>query len=147
LLSCFVVSDEIVVITRSAKEGNPTMEWRGRPDGTYTIKTLEGDFQPGTQVYLTGKKGSEEYFTPEKVRELALHFGGLLPFPIRVIAGKDNRCIDEDGPPWRRKFAKREQETKALIEYGRQMFQTPFFDAVKLHSAVGEVEGVAFVLP
>src|SRR5438105_7696174 len=49
LLSCFVVSDEIVVITRSARPGHPAMEWRGRPDGTYTIKVMEGDLAPGTQ--------------------------------------------------------------------------------------------------
>jgi|GEM_PF-6419093 Molecular chaperone, HSP90 family len=33
LLSCFVVSDEIVLITRSALEGD-SLEWRGRPAGT-----------------------------------------------------------------------------------------------------------------
>src|SRR5947209_17286608 len=41
LLSCFVVSDEIVVITRSVQPGSKTIEWRGRPDGTYSVRRLE----------------------------------------------------------------------------------------------------------
>ena len=69
LLSCFVVADEIVVLTRSAKADGPTLEWRGRPDGTYTLKELGGDIPPGTQVYLTCKHGCEEHFAPERVRE------------------------------------------------------------------------------
>src|SRR5262249_22246314 len=35
----------------------------------------------------------------------------------------------------------------ALLEYGRKTFEMDFFDAIPLRSAVGEVEGVAFVLP
>src|SRR5262249_37233762 len=35
----------------------------------------------------------------------------------------------------------------ALLEYGRKTFEMDFFDAIPLRSAVGEVDGVAFVLP
>ena len=98
LLSCFVVSDEIVVITRSAAGQAPTIEWRGKPDGTYTVKLLDRDLAPGTQVYLTCKKGCEEHFDPERVAEQAAHFGGLLPYPIRVVSGNGSRIINADGP-------------------------------------------------
>jgi molecular chaperone HtpG len=147
LLSCFVVSDEIVVITRSIKENSPTMEWRGRPDGTYTIKTLERDFEPGTQVYLTCKSGCEEHFEVDRVAEQAAHYGSLLPYPIKVLVGKGVRVINEDGAPWRRKYANREEQTTALLQYGRKTLGSDFFDAIPLRSAVGEVDGVAFVLP
>jgi molecular chaperone HtpG len=147
LLSCFVVSDEIVVVTRSAIGEEPTVEWRGRPDGTYTLKTWEHATPPGTQVYLTCKKGCEEYFEPERVAELARHFGGLLPYPIRLTAGKDVRRLNEDPAPWRRRFASPQEQTQILLEYGRQTFGAEFFDAIPLRSAAGEVEGVAFVLP
>jgi molecular chaperone HtpG len=147
LLSCFVVSDEIVVITRSARGNAPTIEWRGKPDGTYTIKPLDRDLTPGTQVYLTCKKGCEEHFEPERVAEQAVHFGGLLPYPIRMISGKGSYVLNADGPPWRQRFAGAEQRRAALLEYGRKTFEMDFFDAIPLRSAVGEVEGVAFVLP
>jgi len=34
ILACFVVSDEIVVVTQSSRPNEPAVEWRGRPDGT-----------------------------------------------------------------------------------------------------------------
>ncbi|HTU17500.1 MAG TPA: HSP90 family protein [Gemmataceae bacterium] len=147
LLSCFVVSDEIVVITRSMREEHaPTIEWRGKPNGTYTVKVLDRDLAAGTQVYLACKKSCEEHFDPERVAEQAAHFGGLLPYPIRVISGKGSQLINADDPPWRRRGSS-EARRAALLEYGRKTFEMDFFDAIPLRSAVGEVEGVAFVLP
>lgn len=147
LLSCFVVSEEIVVITRSMRGDSPAIEWRGKPDGTYTVKQLDRDLAPGTQVYLTCKKGCEEQFEPERIAEQAAHFGSLLPYPIRLIAGKGTRIINADGPPWRQRFGNAEARRTALLDYGRKTFEMDFFDAIPLRSAVGEVEGVAFVLP
>ena len=147
LLSCFVVAEEIVVITRSAKNDGPTLEWRGRPDGTYTVRTLDRTVDPGTQVYLTCKKGCEEYFEPDRVAELAAHFGSLLPFPVRLIAGKGVRRINDDRPPWRAMFANPEARRKALLDYGRKTFGSDFFDAIPLRAPAGEADGVAFVLP
>jgi molecular chaperone HtpG len=147
LLSCFVVSDEIVVITRSARDpSGRTLEWRGRANGTYTIKMVERDLAPGTQVYLTAKKGCEEYFEPERVRALAAHFGGLLPYPVRVTAGKESRLVNTEAP-WRQRYASPEERTEALLEYGRKTFDTKFFDAIPLRAEPGDVDGVAFVLP
>ena len=100
LLSCFIVSDEIVVLTRSARhEDAPTIEWRGRPDGTYSVKTLDQSIAPGTQVYLTCKPGSEEFFAPEQVRESAARYGGLLPIPVRVTVASDSEVINAEGAP------------------------------------------------
>jgi molecular chaperone HtpG len=148
LLSCFVVSDEIVVITRSMRgEDSAAMEWRGKPNGTYSIKVLESDLAPGTQVYLTCKKGYEEHFEVERIAEQAYHFGGLLPYPIRIVSGKGSRIVNAEGPPWRGRGARGEARRAALLEYGRKTFDTNFFDAIPLRSEVGEVEGVAFVLP
>src|SRR5262249_43548012 len=118
LLSCFVVSDEIVVVTRSLR-GGPTIEWRGRPNGTYTVKTLAGEFTPGTQLYLTCKPGHEEYFEPERVKELVLHYGSLLPFPIRLVVGRGSELLNAEPAPWRQKFAGTEAWRKALLAYGR----------------------------
>ncbi len=146
LLSCFVVSEEIVVVTRSSK-GGPTLEWRGRPDGTYTLKKLETDLAPGTQVYLTCKKGSEEHFAVERVRERVKHFGGLLPFPVRVNSGKISEVVNADGAPWRNEFASDKERTRALLAFGQESFGLRFLDAIPLQSKVGAVEGVAFVLP
>ncbi len=138
LLSCFIVSDEIVLITRSAT-GSKAIEWRGRADGTYAFKTLDQEMAPGTRVYLRCRKGSEEWFGIDRVRELAADFGGLLPHPIKV----GGTAINAEPPPWRRPGVDR----GALLDYGESLFATRFFDAIPLRSSVGDVDGVAFVLP
>jgi molecular chaperone HtpG len=147
VLSCFVVSDEIVVITRSVRPGNKTIEWRGRPDGTYTVRELDRNIAPGTQVYLSCKKGCEDYFEPDRVAELAMHFGGLLPYPIRLITGKGSRLLNAEGAPWRQHYASAEDRAEALLEFGRRTFDIDFFDCIPLRSAAGEIDGVAYVLP
>lgn len=148
LLSCFVVSDEIVAITRSARTPDaPTMEWRGRPDGTYTIKTLPHPIEPGTQVFLTCKPDCEEHFEASRVIEQARHFGGILPMPIRVVAGKNSVVVNEDGVPWKQEFDTEEERREKLLEFGRKTFEIDFIDFIPLHSDVGRVDGLAFVLP
>ena len=148
LLSCFVVADEIAVVTRSARPGaQQTIEWRGRHDGTYTVKVIDREIAPGTQVYLTCKPLSEPYFSFAKVSELANHFAGMLPTPIRVVAGRETTIANAGGPPWRRRFASTEQQTRELLEFGRDTFGMAFFDAIPLKSKVGAVDGVAFILP
>ena len=147
LLSCFVVSDEIVVITRSARSKDArTIEWRGRADGTYLIRTLAHDIEPGTQVYLTSKKGSEEFFELETVVALAKHYGGLLPYPIRVISGEWSKIVNDDQPPWRRRFHDEADRVEALLEYGRETFGAEFLDAIPLRAEAGKVRRRRFRL-
>jgi molecular chaperone HtpG len=147
ILSCFVVSDAIVVYSKSARAGTPPAEWRARPDGTYTLKELDRELEPGTQVWLTAKPGCEEHFAPERVRELCKHYGGLLPFPIRVTAGKATEVVNERGAPWRQEYGDERERLRALMAFGRDAFDTAFLDAIPLRSAVGDLDGVAYVLP
>jgi molecular chaperone HtpG len=150
LLSCFVVSDEIVVVTRSAKQGaspTPTIEWRGRADGTYSIKMLDEQIEPGTRVRLLCKAGSEQYFKPPAVRRMARHYGSLLPYPITLTTGGDTTRVNEERPPWKQTFADPRAERAAYLDYGRETFEMEFFDYVPLRSRAGDVEGAAYVLP
>ena len=136
------------VLTRSARQVDaPTIEWRGRPDGTYSVKTLDQTIAPGTQVYLTCKLGFEEFFAAEHVRESAARYGGLLPYPVRVAVGPATELINAEGAPWRRSFGSERERTEALLEYGRRVFGIDFFDAVPLRCEVGALDGIAFVLP
>jgi molecular chaperone HtpG len=147
LLSCFVVCDEIVVVTKSAREQGPAMEWRGRADGTYVVRALDAEIAPGTQVYLTCRPAQEELFESDSIKDLALHYGVLLPYPIRVKTGRTSVIVNETGAPWRREYAGEKARTQALLRFGKQAFGTAFLDAIPLHSRAGKVDGVAFVLP
>eukprot|EP00913_Durusdinium_trenchii_P008905 g8371.t1 len=146
LLSGFLVSSEIVVITKSVQSESPAVKWTGRADGTYAIEVLDGDFSPGTQVFLQSRDDSTDYFRADFVRKTAGHFGSLLPIPLTVSAGGRAETINTD-PPWRLPHADAEAERKANLEYGRSVFGMQFFDAIPLKSETGGIEGLAFVLP
>lgn len=147
LLSCFLVSDEVVVRTRSAKGGGRSLEWRGRADGTYTITTLDEESRIGTRVLLLGKPGFEQYFEPELVLKLARNYGGLLPHPVLFTARDETVRVNPEPPPWARRFADPAEEREAFQRFGRDIFGTEFPDYVRLRSETGGVEGAAFVLP
>ncbi len=147
ILSCFVVSDAITVYSKSAKADTKAVEWKAKPDGTYTLKEIDRDLEPGTQVWLTAKAGCEEHFDPARVKELAKHFGGLLPFPIRISHGKVTQIINERGAPWREKYKNDRDRHKAYLDFGREIFESDFLDAIPLKSKAGGVEGLAYVLP
>ncbi|OBZ16642.1 HSP90 family protein [Bacillus sp. FJAT-26390] len=139
LLSCFVVSGEIVVITRSALEGD-TLEWRGRPDGTYSIRKLEKDAPIGTTVFLTSKEGYEDYYEWDRLSELMTHYGEFLPVPIELSEQDANITINKDTPPWL-------MNKQEALEFGEYEMNQNFVDAIPLKSVIGELEGVAYILP
>lgn len=148
LLSCFVVSDEIRVLTRSAKSNGQTIEWRGRSDGTYSVSFPAEEMPVGTKVFLHCKAGMEEYFADELVKNTALHYGGLLPFPIYFHSSDGEKLfMNKELPPWKKEFVSPHEEKEDFIRYGRELLGTDFLDYIRLESKIGEVQGVAFVLP
>ena len=147
ILSCFVVSDSIIVYSQSRKPDSPPVEWKAKPDGTYTLKNVERELQPGTQVWLTAKPEHADYFTFEKIQELTWNFGGLLPFPITLTSQKQNVVVNEQGAPWRHEYSDKKQRAEAYRDFGRTLFGMEFLATIPLKSEVGEVEGIAYVLP
>jgi molecular chaperone HtpG len=146
LLSCFVVADEIVVITRSIQPGQQAVEWKGRSDGTYSIRLLDRDYAPGTQVFLQAKPGKESMFENEFVLETLKRYGGHLPIPVWVTSGALKQQINQ-APPWQQRFSHEAAQRDAYLDYGYTVFGKRFFDAIPLHSNAGGIEGIAFVLP
>ena len=146
LLSGFVVSDEVTVITQSIKDGSSPVEWKGRADGTYSVRTLETEFSTGTRVYMRAKPGMVEFFASETVGKLLRHFGHHLPHSIEFTTDNGTQEINEV-PPWRGPVVNAREQRQANLEYGREIFEIDFLDAVPLSSERGGVEGVAYILP
>lgn len=147
LLSCFVVSDAIDVLTRSAN-GGPAVAWRGTHDGSYAIELRDEASVPvGTTVHLVAKEGMEGWFDAERLTELATRFGALLPFPVAVDGGSGAQVINPLPPPWRRSFATASEAREASLAFGRELLGGEFLDVVPIHSEAGGVEGLAYVLP
>jgi molecular chaperone HtpG len=142
LLSCFMVSDEIDVVTRSIKD-NISYHWKGKPDGTYTLNKLETNIEVGTSIYLKCKKGSEKYFTRDKLIGLVKYYGLLLPVPIYLnVDGKDIK-LNIEISPWD-DMTLLPQE---ILEFGEDIFLEEFLDYIPIHSKTGEVKGFAYIIP
>lgn len=102
LLSCFLVSDEITVFSRSARGGNAVL-WRGSTDGSYRAQELDDDaaravlaqapvpYGPvdgaGTWVALHPRTGMHDWTSRVQVEALAAEYGRMLPWRIEVATG------------------------------------------------------------
>ncbi|GAB2629608.1 HSP90 family protein [Streptomyces capparidis] len=150
LLACFVVADEITVVSRSAAApGAPVVEWRGRSDGRYTIRTLPADAkpEPGTTVRLTPRADDTQWTRPDQVTALARHYGSLLRHEVTVVDPRGTAVRVNEVPPWERRHASPLARRDALAEYCRATFGFTPLDTIDLDLPVAGLRGVAYVLP
>lgn len=134
LLSCFMVSDSIVVHTRSL-QSDTAYVWTGLSDGTYTLEPLE-HCPTGTTVILTAKAGMEHYFQEKKVEELVRYYGLALPVPI---------CFSEHSEWLNQIPADFSSVSRSqLLSFGQWIFDESFLEAIPIQTA--HISGVAYVL-
>ncbi len=151
LLSCFVVSNDIVLLSRSVK-GDSVVEFRGSPEGSYSVRTvpeseLTETLEVGSKVTLRAKRGMEHFFKAEEVLNLAKHYGGLLPYPIYLVANGTEQHVNAGGAVWRRKYETSEERESALLEFGSSILGREPFDVIDIKTSSGKMDGVAIVLP
>ncbi|MDT0013611.1 HSP90 family protein [Listeria cossartiae] len=150
LLSCFIVSDEIVMISTSQKDGGTT-EWRGKADGTYSVRKIETDTrEPGTQVYLRLRAGLEEHPECEEVEYLIntlKKYGASLESDIIV----EINGLEEEINNWTKKFSNKETLFKLskeqIIQYGEYILGTHFQDYFLIENESGRTFGIAYMIP
>lgn len=142
MLSCFMVTDKIVMRTRSAKCPEHAYEFQGSPDGTYSITEIDRDAAAiGTEVRIQAKQGCEQYFAEEKICELVRYYGLPLPFPV-LLCHEDteeriNSCFPEGG----------KNADAQIMALGRELFETDFLGYIPLESESGLFSGVAYIMP
>lgn len=145
LLSCFVLSDEIVLITRSAVQTDaPAVEWRGNGDGTYSVRVLENEHPPGTRLYLKIKDSHAQLCTPRMLQQWFVHFGEYLPIPIELRAGGQSERVTRTSAPWSYGSLP-VMDQSAMWEMATRYFGGGFIDMVPVRSVKGGLEGVAFI--
>ena len=136
LLSCFMVTDEITICTRSVKTPETAHEWRGKPDGTYEIKSISADdIDIGTEVIINAKADSKLYFHNDEIIRLVRYYGLPLPFPV-VLADDSTEIV-----------INRLHSNSDLMELGKTIFGEEFIDCIPLESGTGLFSGVAYILP
>ena len=155
LLSCFLVADEIHVVSRSARTPDaPAVEWRGRGDGSYTVRTLPASARPrpGTTVTLTPRADAGEWTRPAQVHALARHFGSLLRHPVTFDDGTagpggQGAPVNPDPAPWARTHPTPGARSRALAAYGEEVFGFTPLDTIELDLPAVGLKGIACVLP
>jgi molecular chaperone HtpG len=143
LLSCFVVSNEIIVETRSLFKQHKGIRWKGKSDGTYTIETINAEMLPGTKIILRPKREWKLLFEKDELKKNILYFGSALPTKISLISGNEKEIVVENIPVWLNPDSTKEE----LLEYGKKAFNINFLDVFRMSSATGEIEGVGFIMP
>ncbi|EAH1879206.1 HSP90 family protein [Listeria monocytogenes] len=150
LLSCFIVSDEIVMISTSQKDGGTT-EWRGKADGTYSVRKIETDTrEPGTQVYLRLRAGLEDHPECEEVEYLIntlKKYGASLQSNIIV----EINGLEEEINSWTKQFSDKETlstlSREQIIQYGEYILGTHFQDYFLIENESGRTFGIAYMIP
>lgn len=160
LLSCFLVADEIHVLSRSARTpAAPAVEWRGRGDGSYSVRALPASARPrpGTTVTLTPRADAGEWTKPGQVLALARHFGSLLRHPVTFDDGSGSNGngnggsagtpVNPEPAPWTRTYPTPGARARALAAYGQDVFGFTPLDTIELDLPAVGLKGIACVLP
>ena len=148
LLSCFMVCDDIEVVTRSVT-GTPAVRWHGFSDGRYTVGLADdAPAGAGTTVVLRPRPGAEHWLAPAEVTELVRSFGHLLPEDITVVspAGTRQRITEPDAL-WERAHPDAATRREALLDAGAELLGRRPMDVLDLSVPEAGLRGVAFVLP
>lgn len=142
MLSCLVVSHEIVVETKSLLKDQAVC-WKGKADGTYTVEPISHMTEAGTRVILSPKREWLPLFEIGELKKNILYFGSALPVKISLITDEGTEVLVDKDPVWLNPDSSKEE----LLEYGRQVFNINFLDAFFLQSKTGEINGAAYIMP
>lgn len=138
LLSCFLVSGEIEVVTRSVREERG-YQWIGKSDGSYAVTALRRKVEAGTQVHIRLAGNKLALFGEQEVVQALEEYGFLLTIPVFFDGEEIKRTVNDNFVPWRQSFCMAED----MLEFGEKIFDEAFFDVVSLN---GEgMKGYAFI--
>ena len=138
LLSCFLVTNEIKVITRSVTE-EKAYQWVGKSDGSYVITEPKKKIEPGTQVILKLTGTKYDFFTEQEIISDLSEYAFLLRTLVSFDGDEHKKVVNSNFIPWRQSFSVAEE----IMGFGEQIFEQEFFDVIPL---IGDgIKGYAFI--
>ena len=156
LLSCFMVSDNIVVYSKTARDnGDSVVRWQGNSSGTWTVSLVEdakeGHAVPselaqlphGTTVVLHTLPG-EPPFDYRNIRDIIERYGEFLP--VTVTVERPDSDLELVGNHGQGKLPVWDANSNAQRRWCRENFGFDPFDVIPLEVPVAGFKGVAFVL-
>jgi len=96
-LSAFLVASEVVLTTRSYKEGSPTLRWRSNGDVHYELEEVEGE-EIGTSVELHIKANASFMLNEGILSDTISQYADFLPIPVYLNSAF--YPINAQRPPW-----------------------------------------------
>lgn len=144
LLSCFMVTDTIIVRTVSFRSPDITLEWRGHADGTYTITELSEKRPVGTEIILRQdehKTDVADYYHADEISNLVFYYGLFLQYPIYMISGGEKTRLNLNMK------LDAEKNKPLCLKMGKMFSGDDFLDCFNLVSSDGLFSGIAYVLP
>lgn len=138
LLSCFLVTNEIKVITRSVND-ETAYQWLGFSDGTYKVTQQKGKTNAGTEIHIRLKGEMYRQYKQEKIQKMLREYGFLLTIPIYFEREDGTEQMNDSFIPWRQSFCTSEN----IMEFGQQVFGDEFFDVIPLNGET--IKGYAFI--
>lgn len=114
-LSAFLVASEVVLTTRSYKEGSPTLQWRSNGDVHYELTEVE-EAPVGTSVELHVKANSSFILSENILSETITQYADFLPIPVYANGGF--YPINAQRPPWEDL-----NPTQAIRDYIERVFR------------------------
>jgi molecular chaperone HtpG len=146
LLSCFMICDEIILITKSKDE--KAIKWIGNIDGSYKFNTLEGDFETGTKVFIKARKEKSHLLNSDLILKMVKNYGEILPHKIIFYSGPNSHPIEISTRtlPWKSKLSGGEKRIDVL-KYGNDCFDIPFVDYIEYDNHELGANGILYIYP
>lgn len=133
LLSCFLVTDDVELVTRTA-DGR-TWRWNGRSDGTYAVTEAdEARPEVGTEVVIRPRADDRRLLESDVVVRLARTFGEHLAVELVVVTPEGPTSVADVPFAW---------------ESGTDPSDLGFtpFDRLPLEDEAAGLTGMAWILP
>lgn len=145
IISCFAVAEHITIHNHDT---TAPFRWSLHIDGTSQLETLPPEQNTrGTSILLQCKRGFESYFEASRIGENLAHFGATIPYPVLLHTHGKTLQLNDPPPPWREHFPDDQTQQNSFLRYGKELFGLDFFECIPISSKVGDVEGLAFILP
>ena len=133
--SSFMVSDKVVVISKSYKEDSNAVRWECDGSPEFTLEEVEKETR-GTDIILYLNEESQEFLEPSRISTVLEKFCRFLPIPIFFNDGElkdekekaEEKQINNPTPAWTKKPSELTDEDyqnfyKELYPFG----ETPLF--------------------
>jgi molecular chaperone HtpG len=134
-LASFLVADRVDVYSRV--EGEQAFHWWCEGKAEYFLEPCEVEFERGTKLVLTLKQENlpAEFQDITGLKDLAIKYGSLLPFPIFVQNARVNRYSDG----WKSKDAFDRMSESDLLEFLRAKFPVEFLDVFRINKTAEHI--------